>query len=114
MRRSTALFRAAGLLLALTTAFVPRGWADDELDAHLKTLRHQAEDRSTTIERRERLALEIAATLDRSAQAAPTAEGRRARWSEAIRWLDEFRANNPELPRSDQFNVQAAIYVWAQ
>ena len=106
--------RITGVVLTLIAVLGFGARADDELDAHLKTLRQQAEDRSVPLGQRETLALEIAGTLDRAAQAAPTAEGRRARWSEAIGWLDEFRKKNPGHPRSDQFNLQAAVYNWAQ
>src|SRR3954471_19427880 len=80
-----------------------RARADDELEKHLEDLRRQVEDPKIAIERRERLALEMAATLDRTGQSAPTVEARRGRWSEAIRLLDRFGARNPRHPRAREF-----------
>ena len=94
MRGRTVLPRITGLVLTLIAVLGLSVRADDELDAHLKTLRRQAEDRSVPLGQREVLALEIAGTLDPAAQAAPTSEARRAFWSEAIGWLDEFRGKN--------------------
>jgi hypothetical protein len=108
---------AAVLLITLSLALLahPAGFAQetDELTAHLANVRRQVEDASIPIELRERLAQEMASTLDRAAQSAKTAANRRARWSEAIALLDEFRANNRN-PRSHEFAFQAAVYVWAR
>jgi hypothetical protein len=88
--------------------------AADELDEHLKTLQAQVEDPSLAVEVRERIAGEMAATLDRAAQSAADPELRCRRWSQAIGLLDEFRKKNPDSPNADQLNVQASIYLWAQ
>ena len=88
--------------------------ADDEMEKHLEDLRRQVEDTTIDVARRERLALEMAAALDRLAQSAPSAEARRARWSEAIRLLSRFSGRNPGHTRSREFDFQAAVYLWAR
>src|SRR3954447_19327020 len=98
----------------LAPAFAPAARADDEFDKHLEDLRRQVEDTSAPVERRERLALEMAATLDRVGQASASAEERRKRWTEAIRLLDRFGGRNPRHPRAREFNFQAAVYLWAR
>ena len=102
-------------LLALFLASSPlRGdQADDERNAHLATLQRQVDDRSVDLLKREALAREMAATLDRAAQAAATAESRRACWAEAAHVLERFNERNPEHPQRPQFQFQAAVYVWA-
>src|SRR5206468_1455435 len=71
-------------------------------------------DSANDIGARERLALEMAATLDRAASSATTAEARRARWAEATEILDRFSARNPGHLQARAFQVQAAVYVWAR
>src|SRR3954471_9843862 len=88
--------------------------ADDEMEKHLEDLRRQVEDRTISVVKRERLALEVASTLDRAAQSSPTAEARRARWTEAIGLLDRFGARNPGHPRAHEFSFQSAVYLWAR
>jgi hypothetical protein len=85
----------------------------DEVDRHVATLRQQFEDSDVSVAQRERVALEAAATLDRAAQAAPTAEASRARWAQAIALLDEFGKAHPDQPRRREFGFQAAVYQWA-
>jgi hypothetical protein len=80
----------------------------------MEALRRQVEDPTIDVVKRERIALEMAATLDRAAQSEPAAEARRARWTEAIRGLDEFLRRNPRSPRERQLRLQAAVYVWAR
>jgi hypothetical protein len=88
--------------------------ADDELERHLEDLRLQVDDTNIDIGRREMLALEMAATLDRAAQSATTVERRRGRWTEAIQVLDRFGGQNPSHTQSREFNFQAAVYLWAR
>ncbi len=74
----------------------------------------QIENPTIDLDRREELALEMAATLDRAAQRANDAVVRRQRWSEAIELLDWFLKENPDPPRERQLRFQAAVYRWAQ
>ena len=74
----------------------------------------QIENTTIDVDRREELALEMAATLDRAAQRANDAVVRRRRWSEAIELLDWFVKENPDLPRERQLRFQAAVLRWAQ
>jgi hypothetical protein len=87
---------------------------DEELSRHLTLVRAQLEDQSLPIARREELALEMAATLDRAAQAAPGTDVRRRRWSDAIELLDWFLKENIGPSRERQLRFQAAVYRWAQ
>ena len=100
----------------LTLVFIgPATWSGaDELKAHLAALRDQVNNPALDITRREQLALEMAATLDRAAQAATLADERRARLSEAVESLDTFVHKNPDSPQQRHFRLQAAIYLWAQ
>jgi hypothetical protein len=88
--------------------------ADDEMQRHLDNLRRQVEDPLIDIGRRETLVLEMAAALDRTGQASPTADNRRARWTEAIELLDRFEMRSPGHPRTREVQFQAAVYVWAR
>jgi hypothetical protein len=88
--------------------------ADEELKAHLETLGRKLDDPLTDLGTRERLALEMAATLDRAALGATSADVRRARWSEAAAVLERFLANNPDPPQQRTFQVQAGVYFWAR
>jgi tetratricopeptide (TPR) repeat protein len=86
---------------------------DAELDRHLTTVREQVTNTSLSLSRRENLALEMASTLDRAAQAAATPEKRRHRWEQAVDLLDKFLKDNIE-PRLDrEMRFQAGIYRWA-
>ena len=88
--------------------------ADDELARHLTTIRSQIENVTIDLARREELALEMAATLDRAAQSPTDATTRRRRWSEAIELLDWFLKENPDPPRERQVRFQAAVLRWAK
>ena len=88
--------------------------ADDELARHLTTIRSQIENVTIDLGRREELALEMAATLDRAGQSSPDSNVRRRRWSEAIELLDWFLKENPDPPRERQVRFQAAVLRWAQ
>ena len=108
---------------ALTSDFVPLSSVlkaaqvptpDDELARHLTTIRSQLENLTIDIARREELALEMAATLDRAAQTSPDSNVRRRRWSEAIDLLDWFLKENTDPPRERQLRFQAAVLRWAQ
>ena len=74
MNRYHAQIAGIVAVLSLITVGPARGSGPDELKAHLATLREQVNDPALDITRRERLALEMAATLDRAAQAATLAE----------------------------------------
>ena len=100
-------------LLAMPAAASTQKLPDDELKAHLELLQRKVEDPTSDISVRETFAMEMAATLDRAAQAATSAEARRARWGEAVAALDRFQAGNPKHALQRQFAVQAAVYVWA-
>jgi tetratricopeptide (TPR) repeat protein len=101
----------AGTVASATAQDAP---TDDELSRHLTTVRAQVEDQSLPVARREELVLEMAATLDRAAQASPGPEVRRRRWSDAIELLDWFLKENVDPPRERQLRFQAAVYRWAQ
>src|SRR5690242_17431143 len=58
--------------------------------------------------------MEITAALDRAAQAATSAETRRARWTEAINLIDRFERENPGHLQSHQFQFQGAVLLWAR
>jgi tetratricopeptide (TPR) repeat protein len=108
-----AVLLLAGTVGVLLSGFLCGARADDEMDRHLENLRRQAEDPVTEMPRREMLALELAATLDRVGQAAGSAESRRLRWAEAVAFLDRFESQNPGHPRALEVRLQAAVYVWA-
>ncbi len=87
---------------------------DAEIDRHLATVREQISGKFLELSRREDLLLEMAATLDRAAQAATSAEKRRARWAQAIQLFDGFLDENVEPPRAQEMRFQAGVYRWAQ
>jgi hypothetical protein len=87
---------------------------EDELSRHLTTVRAQIENAAIDMSRREDLALDMASTLDRSAQSSTDAETRRRRWAQAVELLDWFLKQNPNPPRERQVRFQAAVYCWAQ
>ena len=86
----------------------------DELSHHLDGMKRQLDDVSVGVAQREILAIEIAGTLDRAAQAETRIDAKQARWNEAIRLLDEFREKNLDQTRVKEFQLQAAVYRWAQ
>ena len=104
-------FAALGLwiLFSIATGAHAQTSPDDELKAHLDLLHRKVNDPASDVTVRETVAMEMAATLDRAAQTAPTAEGRRARWGEAVAALDRFRAANPKHPLGRQIAVQGAL-----
>jgi hypothetical protein len=87
---------------------------DAELDRHLTVVRDQIENQTVELARREELTLEMAATLDRSAQSSTTPSTRRRRWSQAIELIDWFLKKDPDPPRERQLRFHAAVYRWAQ
>ncbi|GAC1468348.1 MAG: hypothetical protein NVSMB9_10930 [Isosphaeraceae bacterium] len=91
-----------------------RAESDEELKTHLESLRRRVEDPSTDMGQRERLTLEMASTLDRAALAELKPEERRARWTQAVKLLDQFTEKNPGHPEIRAFQVQAAVYIWAR
>jgi len=86
----------------------------DELARHLATLKAQVEDTSLAIGQRESLVQEMAGTLDRAARGALAADQRQAHWAQAVGLLDDFNSQNPGHPRTREFQLQAAVYRWAQ
>src|SRR4051812_17481511 len=95
--RKSALIRG-GLLAAGLAIVAGAVRADDELETHLAALRREIADASIDVGKRAQTAQAMAATLDRAAQSATTAEARRARWTEAVGALDDFRSRNPGNP----------------
>jgi hypothetical protein len=87
---------------------------DDELAMHLANLKQQIGDMSLPMARRENLAIGMAGTLDRAAQTASSDDQRQARWAQAIELLDSFNTQNPGHARAREFQLQAAVYRWAQ
>ncbi len=87
---------------------------DADLRSHLATLGKAIEDTAVALENRERIALEMAATLDRAALTTSTSSLRRAYWAEAAQILDTFSARNPGHSLSQTFRVQASVYLWAR
>jgi hypothetical protein len=112
--RTVAVWLGGWVLISLSGAALGWGAKDDELDRHLDVQRRQLEDPTLGVAQRAVVALEMAATLDRAAQTASSAEERRARWVRAIEILDQFSAAEKKQPRRDEFAFQAAVYVWAQ
>jgi hypothetical protein len=104
----------SGLLIVVSSAAAQERMDNDELSRHLTTVRSQIENTSLDLSRREELALEMAGTLDRAAQASTDPEVRRRHWSEAIELLDWFLKQNPDPPRERQVRFQAGLYRWAQ
>ncbi len=88
--------------------------AGDELAQHLATLQAQVEDTSLAIGQREAVVQEMAGTLDRAARGAVAADQRQGHWTKAVGLLDEFNSRNPGHPRTREFQLQAAVYRWAQ
>ncbi len=88
--------------------------SDAELDRHLSTVREQITGKFLELSRREDLLLDMAATLDRAAQAAASAEKRRLRWTQAIELFDTFLNENVEPPHASEMRFQAGVYRWAQ
>ena len=88
--------------------------SDAELSRHLTAVRSQVADLTLDPNRRGELALDMAATLDRAAQAASDPESRRRRWAEAIDLLDRFTRQNPLVASARQLRFQAAVFRWAQ
>jgi hypothetical protein len=79
----------------------------------LTTVREQIANLVLGLGRREDLALEMAGTLDRAAQAATADEKRLHRWAQAIDLLDRFLKDNLEPPRQPEMRFQAGVYRWA-
>src|SRR4051794_9358947 len=105
----------AGLFAATVLAQAPpAALTDRELRAHLDSLGRKLDDPLTDVGTRERLALEMAATLDRAARAAPEAEARRAHWAEAAAILERFLDKNHDRSQEAAFKVQAGVYLWAR
>jgi hypothetical protein len=86
----------------------------DELSGHLATRKSQAEDPGLSIDEREAIIQELAELLNRAAMGSKTVEQREARWGQAMALLDEFRDKNVGHPRAREFQLQAAVYRWAQ
>lgn len=105
---------AIALLICLIAATSAPGQADPELATYAASRRQAMDDPSRTIYDREGVALEVAATLDRSAWASGSPEVRRWAWSEARSVLDGFSSRNPDHPRAGPFAFQAAVYLWAE
>jgi Tfp pilus assembly protein PilF len=88
--------------------------ASDELAQLLATLKRKAEDFTLAIGQREAIVQEMASALDRAAQRSSDPGQKQARWSQAIDLLDAFRDHNKGHPRNREFQLQAAVFRWAQ
>ena len=108
---------AAGLwecVVVAAAALAQQPLSDAELSRHLTVVSAQIADLTIDPIRREELALDMAATLDRAAQSVADPEVRRHRWAQAIDLLDRFSRDNPDLPLTRQLRFQAAVFRWAQ
>ncbi|MGP0067575.1 MAG: tetratricopeptide repeat protein [Isosphaeraceae bacterium] len=103
-----------GALVVAAAAMAQQPLSDSELSQHLTVVSTQIADPTIDPVRREELALDMAATLDRGAQSVADPEVRRRRWAQAIDLLDRFSRDNPDLPLSRQLRFQAAVFRWAQ
>ena len=92
----------------------PKGLSDSELRNFVTSLQSRIDDPTVEIVLRERLALELATTLDRAAQGAENPETRRSLWNDAVATLDRFRETHRDQDLSRPFEVQAAVYLWAR
>ncbi len=92
----------------------PAPMGEAELSQHLASVRSQLASPGLDLSRREGLAQDMAATLDRAAQAAADPEVRRRHWAEAIDLIDQFVRANPDLATERQLRLQAAVFRWAQ
>src|SRR5947207_9848595 len=113
-RRPRRLLVAWGWIVVVPAAAAQEPVSDAELSRHLTTVRSQVADRALDPNRRGELVLDMAATLDRAAQAARDPESRRRRWTEAIDLLDRFTRQNPDVALVRQLRFQAAVFRWAQ
>ncbi len=102
------------LAVAIAAAAQQPPMSDAELSQHVASVRGQIANPAIDLARREVLAQDVAATLDRAAQASPNLETRRNRWGEAISMLDRFIRENSSLVAERQLRLQAAIFRWAQ
>lgn len=112
MRGPTAW--ALAIACILPSAVRAQEPAPDDLEGHLAARQRQVDDPNLSLEQRAQIALEMSATLDRAAQAATSAEVRRAQWGRAIALLDAFNQKEPVQPDREAFALQAAVYTWAQ
>jgi hypothetical protein len=111
------MIRRAWLILmggGLVAAALGQEPGEADLRQYLEGMQERIEDAARPIAERQRLALEAAATLDRVAQGADSAEAQRRRWAAASALLDRFRAAQPEAARSREVALQAAVYRWAR
>ncbi|MFO0909440.1 MAG: hypothetical protein U0794_13990 [Isosphaeraceae bacterium] len=92
----------------------PPAPGDAELKAHLQAQQRKIDNPALDVSVRERLVMELAATLDRTAQAAASPEVRRERWTDAIALIDRFNEANPGHAMKSTFEVQAGVYFWAR
>ncbi len=105
------------VFLCITMAMVsqqPATLSGAELAQHLLTVRAQLKNEGLDLGRREALAQDTAAALDRAAQAAADPELRRRWWGEAIELLDQFTKDHPDAGLEQTLRFQAAVFRWAQ
>ena len=88
--------------------------ADDELARHLTTIRSQIENVTIDLARREELALEMAATLDRAAQSSPTRTSAGAAGRKPSSCSTGSSRRTPTRRASGKLRFQAAVFRWAQ
>ena len=92
----------------------PASLSGAELAQHLMTVRAQLDNEGLDLGRREALAQDTAAALDRAAQSAADPELRRRWWGEAIDLLDRFTKAHPDAGLEQTLRFQAAVFRWAQ
>ncbi|WP_165072167.1 tetratricopeptide repeat protein [Paludisphaera rhizosphaerae] len=110
MRRAM-LFTA--VILGLVSSLRAQEPELDETRRHLNAMQQRLDDPTIDLGVRTDLALETAATLDRSARAEPKLDDKVTRWNAAVGLLDEFGKHNAELPRKRELGLQSAVYRWA-
>lgn len=111
MRRAM-LFTA--VILGLNSPLRAQEGELDETRRHLNAMQQRLDDPTIDLGVRTDLALETAATLDRSARAEPKLDDKISRWNAAVGLLDEFGKHNADLPRKRELGLQSAVYCWAK
>ena len=114
IRRGGFAAMALALPLIAVAQTAPKPLSDGELKSYISSLQARIDDPTVEVVIRERLALDLASTLDRAAQAAEDTETRRSLWNDAVETLDRFREAHREQTLSRSFEVQAAVYLWAR
>ncbi|WP_165221278.1 hypothetical protein [Aquisphaera insulae] len=88
--------------------------ANSPLAIRLADLKRLADDATLSIGQRESAVMEMAGVLDESAKGTGSPEERALLWNRAIAVLAGFNDENAGHPRSHEFQLQVAVYRWAQ